>query len=209
MFPIFASFIVLALWLKYEIHKHSKLDKLSEQSFWDKEEKANSTRRQSLKDLAYITIPENLIKSELLSDDSYVSEYVETISSLSKEKIVNLTGISNTDLKLTYGAPNLPLLISYDQNYTLLVRTLQKLAEKYKAAGYLEEAVNILEFAVDTHTDVSSTYHMLMDYYIEVGTPEKISHLIEIAQSLNSLSKDVIVRTLQESDSDTDLLRFS
>ena len=46
------------------------------------------------------------------------------LNSLKDEQIVNFTGISNTDLKLSFGAANLPTLSRFDQNYTLLARAL-------------------------------------------------------------------------------------
>ena len=52
-----------------------------------------------------------------------VEDYKQIILTLKDLPIVNFTGISNTELKLRYGAPNIDLLTQYDQNYTLLVRT--------------------------------------------------------------------------------------
>ena len=39
-------------------------------------------------------------------------------------KLLNLSGISNTDLKLQYGHANLDLLAEYDQNFSNLLRCL-------------------------------------------------------------------------------------
>ena len=98
--------------------------------FWEKELAANRTPRKSLDDLCYIQIPLNTLPLSALPDDSVAEECRETLEELSKSPIVNLTGISNTDLKLQYGAPNINLLSSYDQRYTTLARTLQTLGNR-------------------------------------------------------------------------------
>ena len=198
-FPFFASFIVFCAWLGYEIHKHRNLEKKSLDAFWEKEYEANRTRRKSLDGLNYITIPLDTFPMTLSHDNSVIAECQETLTELSKEPIVNLTGISNTDLKLQYGAPNINLLTAYDQRYTTLARTLQTFGKALYDAGYVHEAKTVLEFAVSTHTDVSSTYKLLATIYKEQGQPEKIQDLIPIAKSLNSGLKTSIVKLLEES----------
>lgn len=169
-------------------------------SFWDRENEANSVRKKSLEHLDYISIPFDTLPMNLLKEDEKVSECLQILKELGTLKIVNFTGITNTDLKLSYGAPNINLLTEYDQNYTLLARTLQNWAEILYADGYLEEAQSILEFAVSTRTDVSKSYYLLADIYKQKGEPEKIASLIAVAGNLNSALKNVIVRTLKESD---------
>lgn len=197
-FPFFASFIVFCAWLGYEIHKHRNLEKKSIDAFWEKEQKANSTRRKSLDSLDYITIPSDILTMPLQTDDTIINECLETLTELSKEPIVNLTGISNTDLKLRYGAPNINLLTTYDQRYTTLARTLQNFGKALYDNGYAKDAKTVLEFSISTHTDVSSTYKLLTTIYKEQGTPEKILSLLPIAESLNSSLKNSIIKMLEE-----------
>lgn len=195
--PLFASFIVFCAWLGYEIHKHNRLDERVEQDFWEKEAQANNTRRKSLDDLNYIRIPFERLPMDCLADDPAVAEYQETLRNLSKDPIVNLTGITNTDLKLRYGAPNIDLLSRYDQSYTVLARTLQSWAALLHQKGYPSQAQTILEFAIETHTDVSSSYILLASIYRENGQPEQIDRLISIAEKLNTALSSHIVSTLK------------
>ena len=152
-FPFFASFIVFCIWLGYEIHKHKNMEARQEQEFWDREAAANSTRRKPLDDLDYIQIPFDSLPMGILADDPVMAEYHETLRILAESPIVNFTGISNTDLKLMYGAPNIDLLSRYDQSYTTLVRTLQSWGDRLYESGYVDEACRVLEFAVETRTD--------------------------------------------------------
>lgn len=198
-FPFFASFLVFIVWLTYEISKHNRMDAAKERSFWEKEHKANNTRRKSLDDLPYITVPLDRLFLQLLPENEQAAEYKETLRTLSETQIVNFTGISNTDLKLKYGAPNIDLLSRYDQNYTILARTLNQWASCLYRNGYPAQAREVLEFAVSTGTDVSGSYKLLCEIYREENTPEKIRELYPAAEALNSAMKNAIVRILRES----------
>lgn len=198
-FPFLASFIVFTILVTYELAKHRNQEQKAKETFWAREARANQTRRKPLDSLDYIVIPFRELPMELLCDDETVASCLEAIRSLQSEKIVNLTGISNTDLKLKYGAPNITLLMQYDQNYTLLARTLQKWAGALHQAGYMQEARTVLEFAVSTGTDISASYFLLSGIYRSQGCPEKIKDLIARAETLNSAMRPSIVRTLKES----------
>ena len=196
-YPFFASFIVLCLLLMYEIHKARNREAQKYQSFLDEEAKANATRRQSLEDLQYITIPFETLPTDILTDDERVKEYLETLHILSETKIVNFTGLSNTELKLKYGAPNIDILSQYDANYTSLVRTLNDWAHLLYQNGYVSEARTILEFAISTNTDISTTYNLLAQIYKDSNETEKIKELIPIASGINSLMSKSIVKNLE------------
>ena len=202
-FSVFASFmifVVFLVWLQYEIKKHNRYDEKKQKEYWAKERKANTTRKQSLDNLSYITIPLETFPMDLMTTDEMIKEYHETLLHLSKEKIVNFTGISNTDLKLEYGVANLPLLTHYDQCYTILVRTLHSFANRLYENGYENECIPLLEFAVETGTDISATYKLLASIYVKNGNKEKLDLLKSKTASLNSAMKKPIDLMLQEFD---------
>lgn len=197
-FPFFASFIVFCLWLGYEIHKRRNKDEKITQSFWEKEAEANHTRRKSLENLNYIKIPFSSLPMDVLTEDSVVAQCHQTLHELSEAPIVNFTGISNTDLKLQYGAPNIDLLSLYDQHYTMLARTLQDWAAALYSGGYPSQARDVLLFAMETHTDISASFKLLATIYQEEGSPEKIHELMQNAEGLNSIMKKSILSMLKE-----------
>lgn len=199
-FIIFASILILSLVIALTLSKGKKQAAATQQDYWAREREANNTRRKSLDDLNYIKIPLEDFPMDLLNDVAKVDDYKQIIRALSESPIVNFTGINNTELKLRYGAPNIDLLTTYDQNYTLLVRTLQQWAQALYDAGYIKEACQLLEFSVSTGTDVSSTYRLLCEIYKKQNTPEKIGSLYPIAETLNSAMQKTIVRILQEAD---------
>lgn len=197
-FPILASFLLFIFVFQLQLSKRSHKTSDSEEAFWEKEAAANSTRRKSLEALDYIIIPTRELPMQILEDKEEILELLKTINRLAEQKIVNLTGLSNTELKLKYGAPNLPLLMAYDQNYTVLARTLQKWAALLYESQYTTEAKQVLEFAMSTKTDVTASFVLLARIYAKGGQTEKIAELKELAASLNSASKNIIMKKLEE-----------
>lgn len=196
---ILASSIVLVIIIAFSGKNKSAARAQEEQDFWERERKANFTRKKSLDHLDYISIPFDSLPMQTAGEDETVSSCHEQLQELSLEKIVNFTGFTNTDLKLEYGTANITALSQYDQNYTLLVRTLQEWAHRLHELGYREEALMVLEFALNTRTDISASYYLAASIYHEKGQEEKILRLLETAGTLRSAMKDPIVRTLKES----------
>ncbi len=196
---ILASLIIFCSLLSMQLKRSKKENKETEQSFWNREHKANSVRKKPLDDLEYITIPMDRFPTALLRDNPYINDCIETLETLSEQPIVNFTGYSNTDLKLEYGTANITVLTEYDQNYTTLVRTLQKWADLLLEKGFSGEAEILMEYAISIHTDISKTYYKLAEMYAVRLENERVRELIETAESLRSANKKIIVRTLQES----------
>lgn len=194
-FPFLGLFLLLIFVLAYQIRKTNHKQKQADEDFWAREVEANHVRRQDISGLSYITIPFEKFPINLC-DDEEVKSYEADLKELSGKKILNLTGISNTDLKLQYGPANLPVLSDYDQNYTTLARTLVKYADCLIKRGYEAEAVPVLEFAIETGSDISATYTMLADYYQKHGNSEGLANLREHAEQLTSLMKQPILDKL-------------
>lgn len=195
-FPLFASFIIFIIWLTFQIHHINEKEASRMETFLEKEMRSNAVRKKPLDDLEYITIPLESFPMDTLPDNPVIAECQNTLRALSTETIVNFTGISNTDLKLTYGTANLTLLSRYDQNYTVLARTLQTFGKELYTEGFVDEAQTVLEFALSTKTDVSGTYSLLKQIYEEKGTPDKIDNLRVTASFLQSASKNAILKLL-------------
>lgn len=193
--PFFFCFIVFVVWLTYERRKSDLNFERNTEKFWEKESAANSTRKKSLEHLNYITIPLRELPF-LDTENEKIIQYQKEIQALNEKKIVNLTGISNTDLKISYGASNIGLLSAYDENFTQLSRTIYQWGLALKEDGYFKEAIKVLEFGISCRTDVTGNYTLLARLYSDQNTPEKIKQLTATAASLDSLSKHNILRQL-------------
>lgn len=196
---ILASLIIFGAILHARMKQQGKSQTNTEAAFWEREHQANFVRRKPLDKLDYITIPLEELPVDTMADDPAVADCLDVLRSLSTQRIVNLTGYTNTDLKLEYGTASFPELSEYDQNYTLLVTTLQKWADILLENRFTDEARRVMEFAVQTRTDVKRTYYRLAEIYDRQLETEKIRELAETAGALRSPSGEAIVRTLQES----------
>ena len=195
---IFSSFITICILFTFFLQRAKKKEQDIDREFWDREQRANFTRKKSLDNLNYITIPDNVLNMKPTAMTESVKSCLQDLNDLSSGKIVNLTGYTNTDLKLEYGTANINILSDYDFHYTNMVTLLQKLAELLHENSEDALATDVLEFAVSTGTDVSKSYYLLAELYTDAGTPEKIKDLIAQADNLHSLMKDTIVHKLQE-----------
>ena len=197
-FPFLASFLLFSALLTYELRKSRKIEENSMKDFWQKERNANSVRKKDLDSLPYVSIPFQNLPMDALADRDEIKEIHKELENLSMKKIVNLTGISNTDLKLTYGTANITVLTEYDQNYTILARTLYKWGKILYEEKLIAQAKQVLEFGIETGSDVSGNYRLLAAIYKQEGKEEKIEALSQKASTLNSLMKNSILNSLKD-----------
>ncbi|MGN0160193.1 MAG: hypothetical protein ACI4AQ_02260 [Lachnospiraceae bacterium] len=163
-------------------------------AFWEKERQANLTRRKNIDNLDYITICWEALPF-LENPSEKIANCEKDMRSLEGQKILNLNGISNTDLKLTYGVANLPQLTEYDTNYLRLNSILAKWGQALLDEGYTEEARKVLELGVETGCDSSSIYLTLKSIYDSQGI-DGTDYLISKISTSNSLMKNVIIEKL-------------
>ena len=202
--PVLTSVLILVVCITFFNIRTTNQRKEKLDEYWEKERKANFIRKKSLEDLEYISIPFASFPMQVATEDEIIQNCLKDLRSLENEKIVNFTGISNTDLKLTYGTANITALSQYDQNYTLFIRTLQEWGNRLHELGYDAESRTVLEYAINSRTDISSTYYLLASIYDSMGETTKIKHLILVANTLQTVMKNPIVRTLKESYPDID-----
>ena len=193
---IFASFTVFALFVRGWIKRSNKLNTQNRKAYLENESLANNTRRQSLDDLDYINIPTDFLDSSI--DIENLQPYLKELENLSQVKIVNLTGISNTELKLQYGVANLPLLTQYDEAYIKLSRVLNKIGLIYFDNNNFNLAKTYLEFDLVNKSDIRSTYETLANIYFQENDNTKLKKLIDKASSLKSINRNIICRNLQK-----------
>lgn len=195
--PSLLLIIILIFWFNVARIRISKKAARKKEGFWEKEQEANRTRKQSLDTLDYIYLPLKELPF-METDDDTLNEIQDEIRRISEKKIVNLTGFSNTDLKLKYGAPNLDTLTQYDENFTTLARLLYRWGTRLHELCFDKEAVFILELGISYATDIRAHYVLLANLYIREGRKSDIQNLISRAAELNSLNKNPIIRSLQE-----------
>lgn len=198
--PVFLLCILLLIMLlKHRLNSLDHQEQQENEDFWSKEKKASLPIKKSMDDLVFLTIPVDQLPFHNDTDAKLVAMQ-NTILELSQQKVCNLSGISNTDLKLKYGARNLGELSEYDQNYTILLRTLADWSARLFELGYDEDALTVANYALDCKTDVSKTYSTLARIYKKRGQLDQLYALIPIAESASTMIdlKKVIYDVLNE-----------
>lgn len=196
-YMILVVFMAFIVWLAIRIRQTSKKESDVEKNFWIKENQANQTRKQDISNLDYIKI--ELEKLPLYqSEDPLLKNCEETITELSEKQILNLTGISNTELKLQYGVANLNILSECDENFTQLIRCLNNWGSRLSELNMEQDAVAVYEYAVKCHSDITATWLSLAQLYLSQGQAGKIRELTKTASTLNSLSRKTILEKLNQ-----------
>lgn len=190
--------LIFIFWLKYEISKSDRKSDKADSLFFETESKANSTRKKDISNLDYITIPLDKLPFDENTSNEKIISYQDTIIKLSTQKILNLTGISNTDLKLKYGVANLEFLSECDENFTLLARTIANWGEELINISLENEAISVLEYGISINSDVSKNYILLGLLYSKLNKMQPLNELIKKAESLNSLTKNSVITKLKE-----------
>ncbi len=196
MFYILGAVLIICALIAYEKRKSDRGMKNATEHFWDREREANLTRRKDISKLPYITIPYESLPLDALPDSEEYLAAVQQLQSLSDKQILDLSGQTNTDLKLAYGAANLPALMECDQNYLVLARTLSRMAGLLSDEGKEDAAETVLCFAIDAGSTIRSDYEQLAVIYGQRRDYRKLDALIARAERLNSPTKASLLASL-------------
>ncbi len=195
-FILFASFITFGVWLTFKLRKSRNLNEKAAIDFWENENMANSVRKKPLQESDFVCFP----FETLPTDESFLPEAppeaLTILRSLSDRKMINLNGVSNTDVKKQYGTANLTILSEYDENFESFVKQIYLLCQQLYDAGRIPEAVTLLEEGITAGTDSLSHYRLLAKIYRENGQTDKFPRLRVEAEKLHSLTKKAILREL-------------
>jgi hypothetical protein len=193
------SILVLGWVLNHNIRKNTGTDQRSVSNYLRREDEANAVRRKDISNLPYITVPLDTLPLNITVNDEKkqlkIDEYVKEIHLLAEKKMLNLTGISNTELKETYGPANLEVLSIYDQTYARYIRTLYLLADIIYPY-YPAEAAKLSEYCISIGTDISGTYELLGKYYLAHNERERFEELYQHIPDKESISGKTIINKL-------------
>lgn len=194
-FPFLGLFIMLLAVISFYRKRSNRRQEEANTSFWDREHEANLVRRKDISGLPYIIIPFEDFSIGAFSDEKLIG-IEHSLDAFRDKKILNLTGLTNTDLKLMYGPANLPALTEYDQNFTDMLHILTDYINRLIELEHFDAAVPVLEFCIEAGSDISNHYVLLAEHYKTQGDVSALENLHEKASTLNSLSKNPILQKL-------------
>ena len=193
---LFVGFIIICITISHAVSHNSKIENATSDDFWKREQDGNFVRKQPTDDLIRIVLDDSLPYET--DCDEELAPIMSKINSLKEKEIINLTGITNTELKLRYGLPNLDYLTECDGNFTNLAIYLDKWSEYLISHNRTKDALTVLEFAVDCGVDIGNIYINLANIYISQNQSHKIKSLIQKCETLNSLTGKLTANKLRE-----------
>lgn len=185
--PLFLlAFIAFCAVLAVRRKKQADRQLEANEAFLERERAANATRKKDISNLDYLPFSIDRLPTGTCSDDALALDEA-VFQKLSGQRIINLSRYSNTDLKLMYGPANLNSLTEYDDNYHELSSTLASYAARKEVLGRREEAIAVLEYAMELKIDTSQIYVSLAGLYQKQGSPEKIR---QVEAAVSSMEED-------------------
>ena len=202
---ILPYFIIILVIIQLYLKKSNKSQENTLKQFWEREQKANATRKKDISNLHYIKWDDSLPTTEsssslsdIVNNNTDASAAYDTIMSLKDKQMINLSEYSNTELKLQYGVANLEVLTEYEDNYTLLIKNLSILGHILKEHDDITDATSYLEYGVRIGSDIRSSYADLKNIYSNLNDESKLNKLKQYATLIKSVNKDLIVNMLDE-----------
>lgn len=192
---ILPLFILFAWFVTYQVKRTTAIGSQKQEEYREYELNANFVRKKDISGLPYIKVPlEELPFQDTTNPD--LTELQDKVKEIAQTDILNLTGISNTDLKYQYGVANLDKLSICDNNFIKLSRALYNWGMWLYKNQNINEARKVLEYAVSCKVDISGIYTTLASIYCDNNEADKIDYLKEQVATLNTLMKDSILKSL-------------
>lgn len=196
LFPFLAVFIVLALFLAYRYRLGNKQQQAETDSFWERERRADATLAKDISHLEYLSVPLEQFPIGQNRDEA-ICALEDRIQNDACLPMLNLTNMSNTDLKEAYGVPNLSHMQEVGENYNRFSILLKDYAAALIALGQYQNALPVLEYAAGTKSDISQIYKMLGDCYANCHQAHKIPYLMDQVRGMHLILESSILSHLQ------------
>ncbi len=191
-FPVFTIFFIFVISVTWRISSLERKRAKRDAAFWQKEADAEKAPAKDLSTVNFIHVPlEDFSFGLIKTEEAEMTE--EEISSLAARPILNLNGMTNTDIKLAYGADNFDYMNVVGEHFDRLEVLLCDYAKLLMEKGYYAEAIPVLSFAVSENATISSIYTLLGECYDAVGAQEKLVELIATVEQRDLLMKPGIL----------------
>ncbi len=200
----FPSFLILFLtflfiW-NHNLQKRQKAHQANKEAFWGKERQSLVVRKKDIPaelyfhpDISCLSFPD--LALDAASKIKYEALKKQLHDSLSLP-MLSFHDMSNTDLRLTFGTANQPVITQAEENYEAFLNFLYEYATLMKQHGKNSEAIAALEEAIRLKSDICQHYFLLGELYQAESDREALDVLIALAKDMTSASKQRILNHL-------------
>lgn len=169
--------------------------------FWAREREALFARNKDISGIELFSPDISMLpfhsETDMASDSELINIEKKVIAA-SKEPMLDLHEMTNTDIKIEYGPANFPTISKYDQNYMYFVRDIHRWGKYLYDNKLYDDARIVLEYNLTLSKDMSGVYTMLGLIYRESGEIKSITNLIHIAEESDALTSNSICAKLKD-----------
>ena len=208
VFPFFTVFFVFVVILAILRSRSTHQEAEKKEAFLERESKANGTRKVNLDTLTYLVIsPEDYPLSVVSGPKA--EEFKARFDALRQKRMLNLNGLSNTELKLYYGPANLEALTAYGDSFSQFTQWIVDYATFLEEQGFLTEAISVLEKGISLRSDLSENYIRLANLYQKTSRTDSLRALCGMTDACNTYTKPTVDAHLASLLSKEDILETS
>lgn len=164
------------------------------------EKKANSTIiEDGEKNFPYVKADTSELPIKEYSKDSRLKRKQDSAVRKAKLTMVRFPiKMTNTDIKLTYGANNFDKAVLYEEHFNGYVRALYDWARELKKAGEDDDALKVAYKAAQMNSDSGKVYSFLAELYYEKNMLDELKVLYETAEKIDFYSKEAVMKSIRQ-----------
>ncbi|MCR5452505.1 MAG: hypothetical protein K6F00_07765 [Lachnospiraceae bacterium] len=183
-FPFLTIFLIGIVILSIKLRSSEKKQEEKMERFWEKEKQAKAAPDKDLSTIQYVVFPvDDFNMGEIFDTDTELIE--ESLITLSKTRMLNINGMTNTDIRLEYGASNLDEVAEYGENFSKMTMLICDYAKSLMEHDKYEEATKVLEYGMRVGSDISSNYTLLGDCYVKTKDMASFDNLIAEVEKMS------------------------
>lgn len=199
---IFIWFIIAILLYHHHLRKRFKVDDDINKAFWEKEASSLVVRKKNIDEAHYLhpQLSKQIIKDQAFFDGINQSDlyYHQTfLFDHLDATMVNFQNLTNSDIRLQFGTANITLIETYEENYTLFIKSLYSLGKGLIEAKEDALALIYLEEGIRLGTDIRAHFILIATLYHKQHNSKAINQLYEQAKTLQSLTKSALLTELE------------
>ena len=135
----------------------------------------------------------DISKVKFTTNSTDTNEEIDKLLNLSHSKLANFKGVSNQELKREYGNNNFDEVLSYQNNFDELLKSLVYTAELLARDGDDKSAISLLQTSISLGNDVTKNYTLLADLYSKNKMRKEMFSLIDDVKANKEISQNKIM----------------
>ncbi len=191
---IFIWLLIVILLFRYNINKKDKELNTKRKNFLEKIDKSTSSRKKKIEDENFLSLS---LTTDYINSLDISEGYKKRLLSQREKPMASFSGISNTDLMISYGAASLSDIKNYEDNLAVMQKMLYTCASELYDKGDINHSIKLLEESIKLKDSRSSSYILLGKCYDKNGNKDKKKELLQMINNSDLTLKNKILEELK------------